>query len=58
MQIGRGVGPIEYTIAIVGAIYCAVVAYKSFDYVRELMRQKRENPHPPPPDSGADPDDR
>lgn len=54
MQIGRGVGPIEYTIAIVGAIYCAVVAYKSFDYVREIIRQKRDNPNPPPPDRDPD----
>jgi hypothetical protein len=51
MQIGRGVGALEWAIVVVGALYCAVVAYKSFDYVRDSLRRSRDAP-PPSDDDG------
>jgi len=54
MQIGRGIGPVEWAIAVVGALYCAVVAVKSLDYLRGEIRRRRDNP--PPPDAGPGPD--
>jgi hypothetical protein len=36
-------------LVAVGALYAAVVAWKSFDYVLMERRRRRENP--PPPDN-------
>jgi hypothetical protein len=34
-------------LVIVGGLYAAVVAWKSFDYVLMERRRRRENPPPP-----------
>lgn len=51
MQIQIEPGPIQTAYAAVAALACLVVAYKSFDHVRDILRQRRENRDAPP---GAD----
>jgi hypothetical protein len=51
MESLLGSGILVTLLVAVGALYAAVVAWKSFDYVLMERRRRRENP--PPPD---DPD--
>lgn len=43
-------GVLVAILAVVGGLYAAVVAWKSFDYVLTERRRRRENP-PPGPDA-------
>jgi hypothetical protein len=40
-------GVLVSLLVAVGALYAAVVAWKSFDYVLTERRRRRENPPPP-----------
>lgn len=49
METMFGSGILVTLLVAVGALYAAVVAWKSFDYVLMERRRRRENP--PPPDN-------
>jgi hypothetical protein len=48
MQIGRGIGPVEWGIAVVGAAYVAFVVVKALGWLRDELRRRRDAPPPPP----------
>jgi hypothetical protein len=54
MQIETDAGSIQYMYAAVAALACAVVAFKSYEYIRENLRARRDNPPPPDRDRGPD----
>lgn len=51
MQYAPESGPLNVALAVVAGLACAVVAWKSFEYVRDDLRRRRDN-RPPDQDQG------
>jgi hypothetical protein len=46
MEYASDSGALNATLAIVTGLACAVVAWKSIEYVLDDLRRRRENPPP------------
>ena len=47
MQYASDSGALNATLAVVAGLFALLVAWKSFEYVRDDLRRRRENPPPP-----------
>ena len=54
MNYGADYGALEVVLALVAGLFALVVAWKSFEYVRDDLRRRREN-HPGDHDPGTGP---